>query len=601
MKRPTSGKLVLVMSRQVPGTSNTFGRIASLLLLMVSLGGCGRSGPPTPVSTRLPSSWTEQTPLPVILAAPPGEVTLAIRAMVEAGVPGLAPSSSEQNGLEAIYQSSFEPLLWVDALFRPSENAREVLKRLNAAVSDGLEAVDYHVERIASLGQTLDTASAPDPRDVASFDVSVSLSLMRYLRHLHRGRVDPRSIGFLMNIPPDEHDYAALVRSAALQSQVRATVDTLTPPLVQYSLLRSVLPRYRALAEDPTLLPLPRMSARSYKPGDTVPGLDILRTRLIALGDLPRNTAVLSDPGSYDGEIVRGVKNFQARHGIEEDGVLGTTTWALLNVPLSQRVRQIELAMERMRWLPHLAERPFVAVNIPMFRLWGWDSVPEDGAPTFEMGVIVGKAFSTRTPVFVGKMEDVIFRPYWNVPKSILRTEILPKLRRDLGYLSLQDMEMVEGQSDEAQPVAPTSDNLNRLERGELRLRQRPGPKNALGDVKFIFPNDDNVYLHSTPAPDLFNRARRDFSHGCVRVQDPVGLALWALQDQPEWSLERIKISMTSGAPSLRVPLTRPIRVVLYYVTAAVIPGRRTIHFAEDIYGQDPVLDRALTAARTGR
>jgi murein L,D-transpeptidase YcbB/YkuD len=599
MKDQICGKPVPRMNPPSPAWLATLGRTAGFLVLTSSLGACSRTGPPPPVSNRLPSSWTGQTPLPVVRAAPPVEVTAAIRAMVDGGVPGVAPSSDERMALESIYQASFEPLLWVDASFRPSGNAREVLKSLGDAASDGLEAADYHVEWIASLGRKLAAASPPEPRDVASFDVALSLSMMRYLRHLHRGRVDPREIGFLMNIPPDEHQYAALVRNAALQSQVKTTIETLTPPLVQYQILRAVLPRYRALAEDPTLRPLPPMRAKSFKPGDTVPGLDLIRTRLVAMGDLPENAAAPGNPALYEGEMVLGVKKFQARHGLEEDGVLGKTTWALLNVPLSQRLRQIELAMERMRWLPHLGERPFVAVNIPMFRLWGWDSVPESGAPTFEMGVIVGKALDTRTPVFVEEMEYVIFRPYWNVPKSIVQTEILPQLRRDLGYLNRQEMEMVEGESDEAKPVAPTSDNVNRLARGEVRLRQRPGPKNALGDVKFIFPNDDNVYLHSTPAPDLFDRARRDFSHGCVRVEDPVGLAVWALQDQPEWSRERITAAMKGGAPSLRVPLTRPIRVVLYYVTATVIPRDGAIHFAADIYGQDPVLDQALTTRRS--
>ena len=410
--------------------------------------------------------------------------------------------------------------------------------------------------------------------------------------------MDPREIGFLLNIPKDEHDYGALVRDAALQSRVKETIEALTPPLVQYRMLRSMLSRYRALAEDKTLPPLLPAMAGAVKPGDAAPGLDRLRSRLVAFGDLTAVTPPPSDPGVYEGALVLGVKRFQTRHGFEDDGVLGKKTRAALEVPLGGRVRQIELAMERMRWLPHLGERAFVAVNIPMFRLWGWDRVPETGAPEFEMGVIVGKALNTRTPVFVEEMEYVIFQPHWNVPRSILQTEILPILRRDPDYLARQDMEVVDGQSDSAKPVPPTSENLNRLARGELRLRQRPGPKNALGGVKFMFPNDEHVYLHSTPAPELFGRARRDFSHGCVRVEDPVGLAVWALQDQPEWTRERITAAMKGGTPSLKAPLTRPIRVVLYYVTAAVIPRDGAIHFAEDIYAQDPLLDEALAARR---
>jgi murein L,D-transpeptidase YcbB/YkuD len=315
------------------------------------------------------------------------------------------------------------------------------------------------------------------------------------------------------------------------------------------------------------------------------------------MGDLPESTQALAEGALYAGAMVEGVKRFQLRHGFEGDGVIGKATWAALNVPLKWRLRQIELAMERMRWLPHLGERAFVAVNIPMFRLWGWDSVPETGAPAFGMGVIVGKALDTRTPVFLEEMKHLIFQPYWNVPKSILQKEILPILRRDPGYLARQDMEIVDGQGDDAKPVAATSDNLRLLAQEKLRLRQRPGAKNALGQVKFMFPNDENVYLHSTPAPELFGRARRDFSHGCVRVEDPVALAQWALKDQPEWTREKILAAM-NGKPSLVVPLTRPIRVVLYYVTATVIPGEDSIHFVEDIYNQDPVLDKALSSRR---
>ncbi len=567
------------------------------LALALDLPACGRSNPP-PVAGTSPAPWTVQTPLPAVLAAPPAEVTAAIRALLAQGAPAPAPSAPEQASLAALYQSSFEPLLWVDDSFRPSASARVALRAMAGAAADGLEPEDYQAESLEALGSTLEASSSPSPRDVAAFDVGVSLSLMRYLRHLHRGRVDPRDIGYLLSIPGDEHDYAALVRDAALQARVEETIRDVTPPLVQYRLLRSMLARYRRLAAREVEFPVPPLGPTTLKPGDTAPGLDRLSTRLAALGDLAES-ATTGGAAAYEGEIVLGIKRFQTRHGLEADGVLGKTTRVALGVPLRVRLRQIELAMERMRWLPHLGERAFVAVNIPMFRLWGWDHVPETGAPAFEMGVIVGKALNTRTPVFVEEMEYLIFRPYWNVPRSILQTEILPLLRRDLsGYLDRQDMEMVDGQSDDARPVAPTTDNLSRLARGELRLRQRPGSKNALGDVKFIFPNDENVYLHSTPAPALFGRARRDFSHGCVRVEDPVSLAAWALQDQPEWTRERIVAAM-KGRPSLRVPLTRPIRVVLYYVTAAVMPGDGSIHFAEDIYGQDPRLDSALIARRT--
>jgi murein L,D-transpeptidase YcbB/YkuD len=198
--------------------------------------------------------------------------------------------------------------------------------------------------------------------------------------------------------------------------------------------------------------------------------------------------------------------------------------------------------------------------------------------------------------VFAEEMKYLIFRPYWNVPTSILRKEMLPRLRKDPGYLERNDLEMVQGQRDDAQPVAPTPANIDLLAKGQLRVRQRPGPRNSLGLVKFIFPNDDNVYLHSTPAQELFNRTRRDFSHGCVRVEKPVDLAEWALRDVSGWDRARIVAAMDRGSP-LQVNLARPIPVLMFYTTAIVLQDG-TPQFFEDVYGHDARLLKTLHQAR---
>lgn len=565
------------------------------LALVLGLGACNASAPPPSSADQAESSMA-----PATAVGPSAEVSAAIKAILAESESGLTRSADERNGLTRLYGPPIESLLWLDTRLQPSPAAREALDALSEAAAEGLDPGDYRAGNLAALGSSLEGSTTVRPEDIAQFELGLSTSMTRYLRHLHRGRVDPKAIGFRVDLPKDEHDYAALVRSAALESKVKDTIASLTPPLVQYRLLREMLPRYRALAADRTLQNFPEEPRRSVKPGETAPSLELLRARLVAQGDLAESGAPLSEGSRYEGDLVEGVKRFQIRHGLEGDGVLGPTTWAMLRVPLSWRLRQIELAMERFRWLPHLGERAFVAVNIPMFRLWGWDSVPPSGAPSFEMGVIVGKALNTQTPVFLEEMKYLIFQPYWNVPRSILEQEILPLLRQDAGYLARQDMEIVDGESDEARPVAPTVENIDRLARGDLRLRQRPGPKNALGEVKFMFPNDENVYLHSTPSPSLFGRARRDFSHGCVRVEDPIGLAEWVLKDQPQWTRKRIQAAM-KGKPSQRVALTRPIRVVLYYVTAAVMPKDETIHFAEDIYAHDPRLEQALHAPRKAR
>jgi murein L,D-transpeptidase YcbB/YkuD len=232
-----------------------------------------------------------------------------------------------------------------------------------------------------------------------------------------------------------------------------------------------------------------------------------------------------------------------------------------------------------------------------MFRLWAWDGGGGQALPVVQMGVIVGRAVRTQTPVFADEMTHLIFRPYWNVPRSILVNEVLPAAERDPNYLQRNDMQIVAGQGDDARPRAATPENLAAAREGRLRVRQLPGPRNALGLVKFIFPNDDNVYLHDTPAQRLFGRSRRDFSHGCVRVEDPVALAQWALKDEPEWTRERI-VAVMQGSQTMQVNLRRPLPVLLYYITAAVTPDDGAVHFAEDIYGHDPKLERALARPR---
>jgi murein L,D-transpeptidase YcbB/YkuD len=212
------------------------------------------------------------------------------------------------------------------------------------------------------------------------------------------------------------------------------------------------------------------------------------------------------------------------------------------------------------------------------------------------MRVTVGRATLSQTPVFVEQMESVTFRPFWNVPASIARGELLPELRRDPGLLDRQSMDIVSGPGDNAAVVPVSPEALDRLARGELRLRQRPGPQNALGLVKFVFPNQDDVYMHATPAPRLFGRARRDFSHGCIRVEDPTGLAEWLLEGQG-WTRAQIVEAM-EGPVTRTVVLRRPVQVVLFYITALVAPGDARVHFVEDIYKHDRALERALAARR---
>jgi len=526
---------------------------------------------------------------------PIADVASAIKGRLDHGRAAALPSltSLEAGELRALYEAASYAPLWLDAAGRPSSSARQALTLLGGATTDGLNPADYRADPLEELAAKLETAAQlPVVSDLASFDLGVSAGTLRFLRHVHLGRVDPRSIGFRMTAPADTHDFAALLHSAIVDGRIPEAVADLTPPLSLYHGLRGMLARYRLLAADSTLA-AGRPPAAAVRPGESHADLRELHQRLTAFGDLPPDSPPPADATPYEGALVEGVKRFQARHGLERDGILGKDTQAALYVSVAGRVRQIELALERLRWLPHLSKGRLVLVNIPMFRLWAWDLSPPSGAPLFGMDVIVGRALNTRTPVFVEEMRYLIFRPSWNVPPGILRRDILPAIARDPDYLRRREMDILWGAGDDAQSVAPTAENLALLRRGLLRVRQRPGPNNAMGLVKFIFPNDENVYMHDTPAQELFSRTRRDFSNGCVRLEKPVALADWALSDQPEWTRDRILVAMNGRQPR-RVNLTQSIQVILFYITAAVMPEDGTIRFAEDIYGHDSTLDAAL-------
>jgi murein L,D-transpeptidase YcbB/YkuD len=501
-------------------------------------------------------------------------------------------SEAERAQLAAVYRDGGWATLWVDPANRPHADAREALQLLDGATADGLNPGDYDVAALRVMAVALDAASSPAPTDVASFDVGMSLGMSLFYRDLHAGRVDPRAIGFRMTIGRDEHNFPSLLRSALAAHRLAETASELAPQFALYRGLREALMRYRGLASNP-LPDLPDPAGRAVHLGDTYAGLRDLRRRLVVLGDWPADVRTPRAPREYDRPFVEGVKRFQIRHGLDADGVLGPETLAAMHVPLTWRLRQIELGLERLRWLPHLGRGRLLAVNIPMFRLWAWDSMIPGDVPAFGSRVIVGRALDTETPVFVDEMSHIVFRPYWNVPPSILRHEILPVLARDPAYLTRQNMEIVDGAGDDARPVEVTADSIARLRQGYFRVRQRPGPSNALGLVKFVFPNDLNVYLHGTPTIGLFARSRRDFSHGCVRVEDAAALAEWALAEQGDWSRDRVLAAMNAPEQT-RVDLKQPITVILFYITAVVTPEDGTVHFARDIYGHDSRLNRAL-------
>ncbi|HEX7546530.1 MAG TPA: L,D-transpeptidase family protein [Gemmatimonadaceae bacterium] len=362
-----------------------------------------------------------------------------------------------------------------------------------------------------------------------------------------------------------------------------SVVDSSITRRLDYRLLVRALERYRVLAADSSIPAFATPSSRAVRPGDSLATVRQLRRRLIALGDL-LDTAASGPSGRYAGPVVNAVRRFQVRHGLDDDGVIGPKTVAALQYPLSMRLPQIEQSLDRMRREPPTDGGPFITVNAAAFRLFAFEGTGTDSAPTLDMRVIVGRAVRTPTPTLAGKLRYLEFRPYWNVPTSILVKEILPKLRRDAGWLHRESMELV-GQDDVVLGDTVTPATMDALRAGQMRVRQRPGGSNPLGLVKFDFPNESSIYLHDTPSKSLFAQTRRDFSHGCIRLEGARDLARWVMRGSPAWNDDSLDAAMASPV-TRRVSVPRAIPVHVGYNTVlATADGR--VWFLPDVYGRD--------------
>lgn len=483
------------------------------------------------------------------------------------------------------------PLRWFDSQGRVDPQADQALDVLLQAGTQGLNPNDYQA---APLKQAYDqfNGGLPEARNIAQrLDAQLSANVLRYLRHLHQGRLDPATLQHHFKPPVAEPFNPQAYLDAALQTgNVGAAMQAAAPRIPLYENVRQAMLYYQHLQGHPAWAePLPAPVKKSLKPGENYAGIDQLAKRLMALGDLPLGSVVSS---VYSEPLIQAVRAFQERHGLEADGVVGPSTLAALNITPSQRVRQMALTLERLRWTPLLHSARMIVVNIPEFVLRAYEVHDGEIDMRLEMRVIVGKALNTRTPVFQEDMRFIEFSPYWNVPPSIARSETLPRLRRDPAYLNQQGFEFV---TPSGQVITSLSEQaISAVQSGQWRIRQRPGPQNALGDIKFIFPNNQNIYLHHTPAEQLFARTRRDFSHGCIRIEKPVDLARFVLQNDAAWTETRIREAMQAGT-SHTIKLNAPLPVLIAYSTVLVKNGK--VHFFPDIYQQDARLERALAEA----
>jgi murein L,D-transpeptidase YcbB/YkuD len=507
------------------------------------------------------------------------------------------PDSSEcadtqNNPMESIarfYEYRNYRLAWVDryGLLPEGEIA---IQALGDAATEGLQPLDYQVpgffrreDRWASFSVT--DAPSSIERTVQS-DVMITGMVMRFAFHMAHGRINPMVLQEYWRIEAGSTNDIVLQLAGMLDDgRVSEFFRRLSPPQRSYQALKQSLQRYEGIRaaggwqsvdDGPTL-----------KPGDRNPRVPALRDRLTATGDLAALDS--QDPWLFDAPFEVAVKRFQQRHGLTVDGTVGAKTLAVLNIPVEQRIQTLKLNMERLRWISEAFGSRYIAVNIPAFRL----DLVEDGHVVESMRVIVGRQ-RRHTPVLSGTMTYLELNPYWNIPQKIARKDILPKIQDDPLYLVRQGIHVFDSWREDASPLNPLDIDWMQFSGGYFpyRLRQEPNAHNALGRIKFMFPNELSIYIHDTPSKSLFAKQTRNFSSGCVRIEEPLTLAEALLKSQG-WDREQIEAMIETSQRKV-VVLKTPIPVHLVYFTAWV-DGDGALNFREDIYDRDQRLAAALS------
>ena len=483
--------------------------------------------------------------------------------------------------VEAFYAARDFRAAWHDA--RRVEALAEALRGLAA---DGLDPADYGAERLLA-----DHRRAREAGDQAMgrFETATTRTLLTALRHLHHGKVDPRRVDPDWEVPIDERlPPMVAIEAAVAAGEIAALFDRVRPSYAPYERLRQGLSRYRELQR---LGGWPRLpESPTLRPGDVHPDVARLRERLVRGGEmavaaadasiLPGATLEAPDPERFDAELEGAVKRFQRRHLLEVDGIVGPQTRAALNVPVGRRIDQIRLNLERARWLMHGLPEAFVLVDIAGYRL----AYFRPNGETWRSRIVVGRPYR-RTPSLRSRITHLTVNPTWTVPPTILREDVIPKVRRDPDYLARQNMQVI---TPSGQRLAPWQVDWSNP--GNVMIRQSAGPDNALGQVVVRFPNDHLVYLHDTPAQGLFAREQRAFSSGCIRVQGVIEFAQLLLDDSGS---ERDLRALLAEGRTRNVPLAEPMPVVLHYWTVHPDPAGH-LEFRPDIYQRDDALLRAL-------
>jgi murein L,D-transpeptidase YcbB/YkuD len=457
-----------------------------------------------------------------------------------------------------------------------------VIAFLRNAEAEGLDPKNYEAGQIAAL------FGARDPRSLARLDTLLTFNLIKYVHDVSRGQIKPRRDEPAELTRAGEVDFEPLATMEKVLGapDIAAYLAGLPPGHRHYRNLKQALKTYRGLAAAGGWAAVP--AGVSLRPGDQDERMFAVIRRLAVTGDLAPDTPPVP---YYDPLLEPAVKRFQSRHGLATDGVIGRNTLAAMNVPVTGRIRQIIINMTRWRWQEQGLGRKYILVNIANFDLTAF----EEGRETFSFPVIVGK-FQHQTPIFSDRIIYVEVNPYWNVPPSIAKNEDLPKLRRDPRYLVKRHVRLFSSWSGDAREIDSTTVDWHSVSRARMaryKLRQDPGPWNALGRIKFVFPNQYDVYLHDTPTQRLFARTQRDFSHGCIRVSDPLGLAAFVLTHGTSiWSREEVREIIEEGRRTIiRLPETVPVHIT--YQTSWV-DKNGIIYFNNDVYGRDERLLKTL-------
>jgi L,D-transpeptidase YcbB len=458
-----------------------------------------------------------------------------------------------------------------------------LIKAVDEAYNDGLSPAYYHLSRIRAIVDEAGRELSPDATRLADLDILLTDAFLTLGCHLSAGCVNPLAAASGWFAKGGRFDVSSRLEQGLREKQVREALMGLRSEKGIYTRLRSALAQYRELASkgDWPLLsagPPLKKGARSGRVAE-------LRKRLAASVDLGTDEATNGD--IFDDRLEQAVVLFQKRHGLGGDGVVSRETRSALNIPLKQRIRQMELNMERLRWILSNPEERFIIVNIADFKL----AVIEKDKPVLTMKVVVGKPYQS-TPIFSAKMTYLVINPSWHIPKSIIQKEILAKIAKNPNYLAEQNIEVLVRSGSQEWEMAPQPMDWSTGNASQYRFRQKPGPQNALGKLKFMFPNSYDVYLHDTPSKSLFSRNVRAFSHGCIRIENPIGLAEYLLRDDPRWTRDKLIAAMAKDTEQV-VHIPQPLNVHLLYLTAWVDEDG-VLQFRNDIYGRDKSLDEAL-------